>query len=140
MEMLAAIEAANEIGIKFALIDRDIKITIKRAISKMSLLEKLRALKEMMGAFVLSGKEVQKEMEKAKTENGMARLLGAFEKASPSMYEVLVRERDAYMAKELLKLQEKFGNIVAVVGAGHKKGIEEYLSHPERISRFWTGK
>jgi pheromone shutdown-related protein TraB len=49
-----------------------------------------------------------------------------------------VKERDAFMAHTLLKLQENFKNIVAVVGAGHKNGIEEYLSDPEKIQEVDT--
>ncbi len=39
-EMLAAIETAEEIGARVALIDRDISLTLQRAINKMSITEK----------------------------------------------------------------------------------------------------
>lgn len=134
-EMLAAIDASQELGIEFTLIDRDIKITLNRAFSKMGFLEKLKAAKEMFFAFGLSGEDVKKEVEEVKKEENVVRTLENFEKISPNMFKVLVRERDAYMARNLLRLQEKFENVVAVVGAGHKKGIEEYLASPERIPK-----
>lgn len=51
---------------------------------------------------------------------------------SPRAYEVLVRQekRDAFMAQRLLDLE---GNVVAVVGAGHKKGIQKNMENPQDI-------
>jgi len=50
-EMLAAIEAAEEVGAKIALIDRDIRITMQRIIDSMSLREKLRFLFNILLSF-----------------------------------------------------------------------------------------
>jgi pheromone shutdown protein TraB len=41
-EMLAAIETAKEIGARVALIDRDISLTLQRAINQMSISEKIK--------------------------------------------------------------------------------------------------
>jgi len=45
---------------------------------------------------------------------------------------VLIEERDAFIAKNLLRIKEK-GRVVAIVGAGHRSGITEYLKHPETL-------
>jgi len=50
---------------------------------------------------------------------------------SPKAYDVLVTERDAYMAHMLQDINDE--NVVVVVGAGHKRGISEYMDHPEKI-------
>jgi pheromone shutdown-related protein TraB len=132
-EMLAAIDAAKEIGADYTFIDRDIKITFNRTFSKMTFFEKIRAMKEMISAFSLSGEDVEKEVEKAKKEENVKKILETFQKISPRLFETLVDERDAYMAANLLRLEKKYQNIVAVVGAGHKSGIEKYLANPEKI-------
>jgi|Deesub1362A_J573_1020465.scaffolds.fasta_scaffold00094_79 pheromone shutdown-related protein TraB len=132
-EMLIAIDTAKELGVEYALIDRDIKITLNRAFSKMTLLEKLRAIKEMIYVFSLSATDVEKEIENVKKEENLEEILNVFKKISPNLFETLVTERDAYMASKLLELQAKYENILVVVGAGHKRGIEDYLSNPNKI-------
>ena len=62
-EMLTAIDTAKEQGIDFALIDRDIGITLKRTLSKMGFFEKLRAVKEIFLAFDLSKDDLEVEVE-----------------------------------------------------------------------------
>jgi len=137
-EMLIAIDTAKELNAKVALIDRDIRITLNRTLVKMGFFEKLRVLKEMLTTFALSKEELEKEMQEMKKEGHISSILENFKDISPNIFEVLVKERDAFMAHTLLKLQENFKNIVAVVGAGHKKGIEEYLSAPEKIPEVNT--
>lgn len=132
-EMITGIETAQKLGIEFALIDRDIGITLKRVLFKMGFFEKIRIIKEMVFAFDLSKEDLTAEVEEIKKEEKVEDVLSLLEDVSPNLYEVMVKERDAFMAKKLLKLQEKFGSIVAVVGAGHKRGIEEFLKTPEKI-------
>lgn len=132
-EMLTAIDTAKELGIAFALVDRDIGITLKRALSKMGFIEKIRVLKEMFFAFDLSSDDLANEVNELKKEDKIEDVMEVLREVSPNLYTVMVRERDAYMARKLIKLQEQFGSVVAVVGAGHKKGMEEFLNNPEKI-------
>ncbi|NOZ82270.1 MAG: TraB/GumN family protein [Euryarchaeota archaeon] len=132
-EMLAAIEAARQVGAQVALIDRDLRVTLRRAFARLSLREKLSLLRELMELGGVSKDEIEKEMRELKNEEHLSDVLSALAEMSPALYEVLVRERDAYMAARLLELERQHGNVVAVVGAGHRKGIQEYLENPERI-------
>ena len=54
-----------------------------------------------------------------------------FKDEAPSVHEVLVHERDAYLAGRIMQLPQD--RIIAVVGAGHKPGIEKYLDNPETL-------
>jgi len=135
-EMLRAIEVAKELDIEVALIDRDIRITLKRALSKMGFFEKLKLIKELILAYGVKKEEIEKELEKVDKEEELSNILEDFKTLAPKVYEVLVKERDAYMASKLLELDvsEKHPTkIVAIVGAGHKKGIEYYLNNPEKL-------
>jgi pheromone shutdown-related protein TraB len=132
-EMITAIDTAKENGIDFALVDRDIGITLKRTLSKMGLLEKLRAIKELLTAFDMSKEDLENEVEELKKDDKITDVLRELEGLSPTLYRVMVKERDAYMAKKLIELQNKHENVLAVVGAGHKKGIEEFLNAPQTI-------
>ena len=123
-EMLAAVEAAEEIGAKVALIDRDIQITLKRALNQMSLWEKLKFTYGILASFFTSDEDME-DIEKIKEGDTLAEVMEYFQEMSPKAYNVLVNERDAYMARMLLDIPE--GQVVAVVGAGHQSGIKKYM-------------
>ena len=132
-DMLAAIETAKEVGARVALIDRNIRITLKRAIAEMSLREKLSIAKELFFSMFITGEEIKKEIGEVKKEENLESIIEGLQEFSPNIYRVLVKERDAYMAAKLLELERRYGSVVAVVGAGHRPGIEHYLRHPEEI-------
>ncbi len=132
-EMLAAIEAAGEVGARVELIDRDLRVTLRRAFSKLSLREKLGLVKELLELGGVTREEIEKEMKELRNEEHLSDVLSALAELSPALYEVLVRERDAYMAAKLLELERRHGSVLAVVGAGHRKGIQEFLENPDRI-------
>ncbi|EKF85344.1 TraB/GumN family protein [Methanobacterium formicicum] len=128
-EMMAAAEAATEAGAKIALIDRDIQITLKRALNRMSFWEKAKFIYSIIASF-FSKDEAIEDIEDIKQGDALEEVMGYFQEMSPRAYEVLVAERDAYMAQRLLDLE---GNVVAVVGAGHKKGIQKNMENPQDI-------
>ncbi|MFQ5974999.1 MAG: TraB/GumN family protein [Candidatus Hydrothermarchaeales archaeon] len=137
-EMLTAIAVAKEEGSGVALIDRDIKITMRRALGKMGFFEKLRVIKEMFLTFTIKGDDLEGEIDRLKDDENLFDVLVNFKDISPNLYETLVDERDAFMAKRLLELSKIYENIVVVVGAGHKKGMEHYLENPEKIPPLET--
>ena len=128
-EMLAAAEAAEEVGARVALIDRDIQITLKRALNSMSFWEKAKFVYSLIASFFTNDETIE-DIESIKEGDTLAEVMNYFQEMSPRAYEVLVKERDAYMARMLLDID---GDVVAVVGAGHKEGIYENLKHPENI-------
>jgi pheromone shutdown protein TraB len=60
-------------------------------------------------------------------------MMEEFRRFSPGGTEALIDERDAYIAHQLVSLRESGRHVVAAVGAGHKKGIEQYLDQPETL-------
>ncbi len=63
----------------------------------------------------------------------VAAMMEEFRRFSPGGAEALIDERDAYIAHKLHVLREEGYDVLAVVGAGHKAGIEGYLSNPETL-------
>ncbi len=126
-EMLSAIESAQSVGAQVALVDRDISITIARFWAKMSIVEKLKMLIALLD---ITRSSDQIELDSITDEDIISQLIEELRQFSPNAANVLVDERDAYIAGSLLRLR---GKVVAVVGAGHKEGIRRYLDHPERI-------
>ena len=130
-EMLAAVEAARRRGMAVALIDRDIGITLSRVWNKMKLREKLRILYSLVLAMLGIGTE-EIDLEEITKDDVVEELLGELKHYAPSMSTVLVDERNAYLAHNLLEIG-KTKRVLAVIGAGHREGIRHYLEHPEQI-------
>ena len=53
-----------------------------------------------------------------------------FYRYSPGGAKALIGERDAFMSYNLIRLSHENERVLAVVGAGHRKGIEGYLADP----------
>jgi pheromone shutdown protein TraB len=60
-------------------------------------------------------------------------MIEEFRRFSPGGAEALIDERDAYIAHKLVALREAGYDVVAVVGAGHREGIQHYLDNPEEL-------
>lgn len=130
-EMLAAIDLAQKKGIEIALIDRDIGITLGRFWAKMKLREKLKMAYSLILASLGFGTE-DINIEQITNENVVSDLLEELREFAPSAAEVLVDERDAYLAHNLLNIG-KGKRVLGVVGAGHRNGIKKYMEHPETL-------
>lgn len=130
-EMMAAIEQAEKTGAKIALIDRDIQVTLGRFWNRMSFFEKLKLFGSLVGASLGFGSE-KIDIETVTNEDVVTQLIEELRKLAPSAAIVLIDERDAFMAKNLLDLSNQ-GKVVAVVGAGHREGIQKYLDSPETL-------
>ena len=127
-EMIAAINEAKKNNLKIALVDRDISITLKRAWKKMGFIEKIRLTWEFLKAIVGYEEEDldQIDLKEMMNQDIISTMMEEFGEIAPSVSEVLVHERDKYIAKKILN-ESKKGKVVAIVGAGHLKGIKEHL-------------
>ena len=130
-EMLGAIEACEDLKIPVALIDRDIGTTLQRALNKMGFVEKAKFMYGLIASVLGFGDEEDVDIEDLKNPENIDELMEMFKDEAPSVYEVLVHERDAYLAGRLLQLPQD--HVIAVVGAGHQPGIEKYLDNPETL-------
>ena len=131
-EMIGAIEASEDLGIPIALIDREINTTLQRALNKMGFMEKAKfAYGLILSILGFDDEEEDIDIEELKNPENLDDLMEMFKDEAPSVYEVLVQERDAYLAGRLMQLPQD--KVVAVVGAGHKPGIERYLDNPETL-------
>ena len=123
-ELLAAVEAANEVGCEVALVDRDIQTTLRRAWKRMKLREKWRLLTSLLDEDEDDEDlDVNELLQDSDLLSSMMEELKGF---SPRAGEVLIDERDAYIASKLNNLDgEK--RILAVLGAGHLTGVAKIL-------------
>src|SRR6056297_3155917 len=134
-DMQAAIESAQAVGSEVALVDRDIQTTIQRFWARMSFTEKLRMVWELCLAMAGIGSAEEEEFDVEELTDGdvVSAMMEEFRQFSPGGAEALIDERDAFIAHRLVALRKAGHDVVAIVGAGHRAGIEEYLEHPERL-------
>ncbi len=130
-EMIGAIEASEDLGIPIVLIDRDVNITLQRALNKMGFVEKAKFIFSLIASVFGFDDEEEIDVEELKNPENLDDLMDMFKDEAPSVHEVLVHERDAYLAGSILRIPQD--HVIAVVGAGHKPGIENYLDHPETL-------
>jgi pheromone shutdown-related protein TraB len=124
-EMLAAMETAKEMNVPFVMVDRPIQITLKRAWAKNSFWGKMKLLSSLI-ASAFSNEEVsEEEIEKLKKQNEMDSMMTELAEYMPVIKEVLIDERDQYLASSIWKA--KGNKIVAVLGAGHLPGVVKHL-------------
>lgn len=128
-EMLAAINTCNELNIPFDLSDRDITITLKRAWAKSSFWNKNKLLAALLASAFTNEKLTEEEIEELKQKNALSNMMEELAKELPSVKEVLIDERDRFLASKIYSA--KGDKIIAVIGAGHAPGICEHL---EKIS------
>lgn len=127
-EMITAIDEANKIGASIALIDRDIKITLNSLLDSLSVKEKIKAFFSIIGSLFIRKKDLE-IIDSITEEDTVDDLIREVEKTYPNVAKVLIDERNLYMAERLIELAKnnKDKKIVAVIGAGHEKGVKEYL-------------
>ncbi len=124
-EMIAAMNAAEEGGIRCTLVDRPIQITLKRAWGKNSFWGKCKLLATLLSS-AFSKEEIEpEEIEKLKVRNEMDSMMSELAEYMPVIKTVLIDERDKYLASKIW--ESEGNNIVAVLGAGHLPGVQAHL-------------
>jgi len=125
-EMVAAVEAARETGAKVALIDMDAASVFARLWKRMSFREKVHLLGGAFVGLFASKERVEKEMDRyEESSDQYMELLG---QGFPSIKEVLIDDRNRFMANRLSELAAQHSSVLAVVGDGHVNGIASELS------------
>ena len=125
-ELLAAVEVAKENDLEVKLIDRDIQVTLRRAWKKMKLREKFKILYSLLGD---EEDEENPDLEELLGNRDLlSSMMEELREFSPGAGTVLIDERDSYLAEKILSIDSN-KKVLAVVGAGHLNGLEEYLSN-----------
>ena len=124
-EMMAAINTAKELNIPQVMVDRPIAVTLRRAWAINSFWGKMKLLSSLaVSAF--SKEEVDSEqIEKLKQNSEMDSMMAELSDYMPKVKEVLIDERDRYLASHIWDSQGN--NVLAILGAGHLPGVESWL-------------
>ncbi len=125
-EMITAFQLAEAKNKKVVLADRDVNVTLRRAWQLSSFSDKMKILELLMEA-LFTKEEIKKEdvKEMMQGKDVMNEMMTTFAEKLPKAKEVLIDERDRYLAHRIITAEGK--KIIAVVGKGHLKGIQETI-------------
>ena len=130
-ELKEAVDVANEKDIPVVLADRDIKITLRRTWACTPWYRKLSLLGGLFGSIFDKTKISEDELAKIKQQDALNTMMQEFGKSFPEVKQVLIDERDQFLASKIKNAPGK--KIVAVVGAGHVKGIAGIISENREL-------
>ena len=124
-EMLAAMNTAAELGIPSVMVDRPIAVTLRRAWVKNSLWGKSKLISALIASALDKEKISPEQIEALKKSNEMDSMMTELAEYLPAIKEVLINERDRYLASRIWEANGE--RVLAVLGAGHLPGVEAYL-------------
>jgi pheromone shutdown-related protein TraB len=132
-ELRAAIDGALDQGIPLVLIDREIGVTLRRAYRSVPWWRRMELVGGILASVLTREKIEESDIEKLKEGDMLESTFSEFAQQSGELYGPVIDERDRYMAARLRMLADEGGTrrVLAVVGAGHLKGIENYLGQSD---------
>ena len=125
-ELLAAAQTAERLDIPVELCDRDVRVTLRRAWHATSLLKKGYLLAALLTSLFDKTELNEESLTTMRQKDVLSELINELARAMPHTKEVLIDERDIYMAEKIKKARGS--RLVAVVGAGHLEGIREAIA------------
>lgn len=128
----AAVEAAAR-NLPLQLIDRDVGITFRRILQGLSWWDRMKLIAGLAGGLFDREEVSEDDIERLKEGDMLESSFGEFARDTPSLYATLIDERDQYMAAKLRERTDGASHVLAVVGAGHLKGMAKYLAEEQRL-------
>ena len=134
-DMLEAAKIAKRNESKVYLIDRHINVTLSRFSKALTAREIFRFIWDFIKGIFNPRGELKKmgikrfDLNKVPSEEIVEKMLQYMKKRYPSVYNVMVHQRNVFMSKAIKKIMESYDveKMVAVVGAGHQKGMKKIL-------------
>ena len=128
-EMRAGIEAAKELNIPCEMVDRPIQTTLRRAWAKNSGYGKIKLLSALLASAASKEEVSGDEIENLKNKSEMDGMMNELAQFMPGVKEVLIDERDFYLAAHIWEAVQKDErkSVIAVLGAGHLPGVQAHL-------------
>lgn len=129
-ELKAAALGATQRDLPLYLIDRDVGTTLKRAWSGLGFWGRSKLMAGLAGSLFIDEKVDEDDIEKLKQGDLLESSFGEFAAETPELFEAVIAERDRYMAAKLRECSQagKPREVLAVVGAGHLKGLSAALA------------
>lgn len=138
LEMKTSIKHAKELDLPLVVIDREVGTTLKRVYHNVPFWKRLYIIAGLFTSVVSRETVSEEEIEKLKTGDLLETTFAQFSEDANDLFVPLIDERDRYMTAKLLQtLKDHPGkNLLAVVGAGHVKGMTNYLQKHSEDSSY----
>ena len=133
-EMFEAANLAEKLNSELVLADRDVKITLQRTWRGMRFWGKMKVLGQLLASLFIREEISKEEIEKLKESDALSEAMKMLAEQSPEMKRILIDERDQYMAEKIRQSMGKL--VVAVVGAGHVKGLTAELENKHNLAEL----
>lgn len=158
-EMLIAYKLAKKMGAAIFLIDRsiqDISKVLKEEVSGEEAAKFQQLIDELMYDKKIVAKPLNQDdlplseplknfneledeeeinlnevIEIFKDQESLESILSVFNSNFPQLYSILLEDRNVYMSKQILKVIQKYSNIVVVLGYGHVQEISKILKETD---------
>ncbi len=139
-EFKKAMELSENNEIAHYFIDREIRITLKRAWQSVGFFGKLRLISELIASLFVSEKMEKDDIEKLKEKDALQTVLDSLPPSFRRIREIVIDERDQYMAQKVrditIHAEKKPKRALVVVGAGHLRGLEEALQREHDLKQL----
>ena len=131
-ELKAAAMEASARGLHLQLIDRDVGITFRRILQGLGFWDRAKLIGSVGGGLFARDEVSEADIERLKEGDMLESSFGDFARDTPTLFASLIDERDQYMAAKLRERSDGAKQVLAVVGAGHLKGMSRYLADDQR--------
>jgi pheromone shutdown-related protein TraB len=107
-----------------------VRVTLRRAWQSISWWQRIRLLAELAASLFEDSEVSEEELARIREQDVVTEVMNELGRMMPDLKRVLIDERDAYLAHEIL--EAKGQKVVAVVGAGHVEGMKVRLEGETR--------
>lgn len=158
-EMLVGANLATEKDCKLVLADREVRITLARAWSRVGFFSRLWLISNLAASLLVSEDVEPEEIENLKNQDVFEEMISHLPKRYASLKQVILDERDHYLAEKIRRAARDLHEertrrtardkraskkkaavsaatrprLMAVVGAGHLNGIGRVLENATRV-------
>jgi pheromone shutdown protein TraB len=137
VDMLKAVELARKDQKKLFLIDQDIMKTTRNLSDQFTFREKMRVIWDIISSpFNRKLKKINFSLDRVPDEKTLKTLMNLLKERYPSLYNVLIIERNIVMARNLDQIVRKNPgkDILLVIGKGHEEDLRARLKMMEGIA------
>ncbi|MBW2993211.1 TraB/GumN family protein [Candidatus Woesearchaeota archaeon] len=130
-EMITALKLAKKHKLKIALIDQDIEFTLAKLSKSITWREKFNFVADIFKGIFFGKRELKKigikslDLTKVPEKKIIKKLTQNVKKRYPSIYNVLIYERNKILAANLAYIMKHYpeSKILAIMGAGHEEEV-----------------
>jgi pheromone shutdown-related protein TraB len=137
-ELRAGMEEGIRLNARVIPIDREIQTTLKRAWSRVSGFSRLYLLSALITSLFVKEDISEEKIEEMKTEDVLNDLFSQIPSRYRSVKNVIIDERDQFLAQKIRDSAKDSTKLLAIVGAGHLNGIMNHIGQDSNIEELNT--